>query len=1560
MRHPVANFTYTPAVGCPGQNITFTDTSTPDTTLVSWLWNFGDGNTSTIKNPAHAYQNSGTYTVTLEVTNVLGCTHMVTKTNIIRIFQRPNAAFVPTDSSACTPFSLPFFNTSTQTDAPLTAYRWNFGDGSTSTLPNPGHTFTQSGVFGVRLIAIDGNGCRDTVVHNITALALPTPAFSASDSLGCAPKTITFVDQSLASSPIVSWNWTFGDGGSSNAKFPVHTYVNDGEYDVSLRTVDANGCENTLVRPRYIKLSHPVADFAKSANQICTGTVVSFTDLSTADTTIQTWLWNFGDGTTSGQKNPTHVYSAGGTYSVTLTITNIFGCSDQITKTGFVSVLPGPNTLFSPSLPAGCTPFSPTFTDQSTGTTSPVVAWSWTFGDGGVSTAQNPTHTYLVPGIYDVTLTTTDNNGCVSSFTRQVESLELPNAKFFSNDTLGCAPQAVSFVDISKGPAPIVSWRWNFGNGMTSTIQNPTLTYANDGRFTVSLIAVDQNGCRDTATRVEYIRLSNPQPNFSLSQPNGCPGMLVKFTDLSLADTTIVSWLWTFGDGSTSIVRNPSKVYPNPGLYTVSLTVTNVNGCSKTYTLPNAVSVATLPTADFLLADSISCTPFLLDISDNTTTVSSPIVAWNWTFGNGDNSNDQEPIYTYYTPGSYQIRFRVTDANGCTDSVMKTVIATEAPRPSFSQNDSVGCSPFTVKFTDRTRASYPITGWLWNFGDGTTSTVKNPTHTYLTDGIYTVSLTVFDNNNCQETFTKEDLIRLSHPVAGFDNDIQEGCAGSTVIFTDRSVGDTTLTGWFWDFGDGGQTVVQNPSYTYFNSAQYDVTLIVTNVLGCRDTVRKSNLIEIFEKPIASFASTDTADCYPFQSNFNDFSSSAYGVGTWEWSVNGQLRSISQNFSYFFDTVGVYQVKLRVTDANGCQDSMIQKIYRHGIPVVAFFASDTIGCAPEAISFLDRSFPTPRIWDWSFGDGNTSNQQNPVHTYQNDGIYTVKLRITDQNGCFNEITKVNYIELDHPEIDFTVDYEAGCPPLPVTFRTTGSGLAGFANWRWDFGDGKVTTSLRDSIIYAYPAAGEYDVTLTVTDSLGCQSTVTKPAIVSVLGDIIPDPIKLHAVSVLDDDKVEVKWQPHADDDFLKYTVYRENPGQGFSAVYETYYVNDTLWIEDRLLTTDNSYCYRVTVTNFCGTESELNLTKTHCTINVEATPTPGQILVEWSPYIGWIAVAQYEVYRVNSYNPQDVTFIGIVPGTINQFSEEIEDCFNDYFYRIKATGPGDLQESWSDTALAVNFHGTVGRATQLVRATVEQNRDVLVEWKAFELPGAEFLYVEKQFEAGPWTVLTTLTPNNLKFLDQDANVQTTSYSYRVSAQDSCGNYTPLSNIGKTIVAKVEKDGITPLIRWTPYEEWTYGVDRYRIEVFVDTVGQWRIVDRVDGHIHEYYDTQTNFDQPEYCYRVIAEEQGGNRSTSMSNESCIDILSNIRVPNAFTPNLDGINDEWKASGIHIQTFHLQIFSRWGMLLFESYDPEIGWDGTYRGQPVGEGVYTYVIRGTSYNGAPFIQKGGITLMR
>lgn len=1559
LRHPQADFVYTPARGCPGTEVLFTDSSIPDTTLNSWSWDFGDGTSSTAQNPSHVYANTGFYTVSLTVTNILGCGDTETKTNVIEILEQPTVAFAPTDTTSCTPFSVLFLNNSIPATAPIVGYQWDFGDGNSSTLPNPPHTFTVAGDYQVQLIAVDANGCLDSVSNRVNSRPSPAPQITASDSLGCSPVQITFSDQTVHSANITSWLWDFGDGNTSAIPFPSHTYSADGLYDVSLTLTDEFGCVGTRTKTEWIDLSHPVADFSSNSVMVCPGTIVDFSDLSNPDTTLTDWLWDFGDGNTSDLQFPTHVYTVAGTYTISLTITNIFGCAHTETKVQYIEVLDAPTVGYSVNLPAACTPFEVVFTNQSTANSRPIVSWQWNFGDGGVDNIQDPTHEYKTAGIYNPILIATDDNGCSSSYSRSVEAWELPVVDFYSPDTLGCSPLDVSFFDQTTGASLLTTWEWDFGDGGRSSSTNPVHRYTSDGVYNVSLIVQDFNGCIDTLVEERYIRLTNPVTAFSYSPGIGCPGLEVQFTDESIPDTTIVQWQWSFGDGKTSLQRNPLHVYENPGVYSVSLTITNAIGCQGVEQKDNIIVVVVPPAANFQTLSTLSCTPFVTEITDLSRAFSAPIVDWHWDFGNGDNSNIQEPNYSYLVPGDYSITLRVIDANGCRDSITRDIVAAEAPVADFGSPDTVGCAPQSVRFEDYSTGRTQLISWIWDFGDGSTSSTRNPIHTYTQDGVYTVQLIVSDLNGCSDTLVRQNYIRLSHPQAEFIADQLGGCENTLVNFTDQSIGDTTLVGWRWDFGNGQQSIVQNPSTIYTGFGQFDVKLVVTNTLGCSDSITHIREIDIFEPPVAAFTSSDTVGCVPVQIDFSDLSTSRFGIASWEWFLDTVSIGQTQQISQYFATVGDYEIKLKVVDANGCVDSVMQLIQVKPYPVANFIASDTLGCAEETISFTDLSDHRPAKWLWDFGDGNTSIEQNPVHTYLVDGVYTVRLEIEDQFGCGAEHEKNRYIELAHPTADFFATYDPGCPPLPVRFNAEGDGLMGISTWRWEFGDGNVASTTEDTLIYVYPTSGLFSVNLTATDSLGCSVTVTKADMVNVIGDVIPDPISIHNVSTLENNQIQISWGPHTVEDFLSYTVYRRDGGTVFNPIHTSYSLNDTTFIDNVVKANARSYCYKIAVTNYCNSESSLDLTQAHCNVELLATPTPSQIVLTWNAYEGW-PVAQYEIYKVDSYNTNDMTFLGVVPGIVNQFSEILDDCFSDFSYRVKAIGTLDQQISYSDTSQAVNFLGIVGRANQVVSASVIDDEKVEVSWNPYNVDEIALVYIEKEDQTGVSTITATLDPSNTSYIDQDVYVDEQSYTYRIYAQDSCGNSTPISNIGKTIVLSAEREFTGISLTWSEYEDWTFGPNRYEIEIKNDTTGAWQLVDAVLGTTTSYLDTKTQLDQPEYCYRIRAVERGGNHATSVSNEDCISLGDDVYIGNAFTPNGDGVNDEFKILGIQVQSFNLKIFSRWGTLLFETNSIDDAWDGTYKGQQVDEGAYTYIASGISYDGKKFQYIGSVTVLR
>jgi len=335
----------------------------------------------------------------------------------------------------------------------------------------------------------------------------------------------------------------------------------------------------------------PVANFSGSPTSGCAPLAVSFTDQSTGD--ITSWSWDFGDGGTSTQQNPSHTYNSGGQYTVSLTVTGPGG-SDTNTKTNYITVNVGPTADFSGSPTSGVEPLTVSFTDLSTGG---ATSWSWDFGDGGTSTQQNPSHTYNTAGTYTVSLTAT--NSCGSDTNTKTDYITVnpcnaPVAGFVGSPTSGDAPLAVNFTDQSTNSP--TSWSWDFGDGGTSTQQNPSYTYNTAGTYTVTLISTNSCGS-DTATKVDYITVTNPPCNLPVADFVGSPTsgdapLAVNFTDQTTNSPT--SWSWDFGDGGTSTQQNPSYTYNTAGTYTVTLIATNSCG-SDTATKVDYITVTNPP-----------------------------------------------------------------------------------------------------------------------------------------------------------------------------------------------------------------------------------------------------------------------------------------------------------------------------------------------------------------------------------------------------------------------------------------------------------------------------------------------------------------------------------------------------------------------------------------------------------------------------------------------------------------------------------------------------------------------------------------------------------------------------------------------------------------------------------------------------------------------------------------------------------------------------------------------------------------------------------------------------
>ncbi|MCB0775492.1 MAG: PKD domain-containing protein, partial [Chitinophagaceae bacterium] len=416
---------------------------------------------------------------------------------------------------------------------------------------------------------------------------------------------------------------------------------------------------------------------------------------------------------------------------------------------------------------------------------------------------------------------------------------QAPVANFSGTPQSGCSPLVVNFQDLSSNNP--TSWLWNFGNGNTSTLQNPTATYFNPGTYTVSLTATNAIGS-NTSTRTQYITVYEPPTvNFVGDNLSGCFPLRVQFTDLSTAGSgnTNTSWLWDFGDGTTSTQQNPLITYTSAGNYSVTLRVTNDKGCTKIFTRSNYITVTNGVTASFTHSLPTVCNS-PASISFTNTTTGPATLSYQWNFGDGTPlSTLQNPTHTYTSNGSYIVTLVATSTAGCQDTAFSSPIIIGGYTTSFNAPASI-CINELITFTN-TSVPTPLNS-NWNFGDGGTATTINTTHTFINTGNYTVWL--HNNyNGCQDSISQVITVN-PRPAADFTAPDSSRCEPPfTVNFQDLSSPGTV--GWEWDFGDGSPVSnQQNPSHTYNSYGTFTITLIATNNFGCTDTIIKPDFITV--------------------------------------------------------------------------------------------------------------------------------------------------------------------------------------------------------------------------------------------------------------------------------------------------------------------------------------------------------------------------------------------------------------------------------------------------------------------------------------------------------------------------------------------------------------------------------------------------------------------------------------------------------------------------------------------------------------------------------------------
>ncbi len=669
---------------------------------------------------------------------------------------------------------------SSDPDGEIVSYEWEFGDEGESDEENPTHVYAQEGNYTVTLTVSDYYGFTN-VTSTTAEIADSEPAadFTTDVTEGMEPLTVTFTDGSMAYDMPMTFSWDFGDGSAlSTERSPIHEYLQDGVYPVTLTVTEDDGDFDTATTTITVTDSEPAADFTADFTEGPESLTVTFTSTSTSHDGIISWLWEFGDGVSDTQETPTHEYLYDDVFTVTLLVAEADGDTDTEVKTDYITVTDSdPVAAFTADVTEGPESLTVTFTDASTAYDAPMT-YIWDFNDGStLSTEQNPVHDYVQDGVYTVTLTVTDLDGSTAQATETITVIDSePMAAFTADVTEGMEPLTVEFTDVSISWDGIVSWLWDFGDGETNTTESPTHEYIQDGVYTVNLTVTEEDGDFDTATTIITVTASELVAAFEAVPLSGDEPLTVQFLDSSLSWDGIVSWLWDFGDGETSTLQHPTHEYIQDDVYTVTLTVSEADGDSDTETNVNYITVSdTDPVAAFTVDVSEGMEPLTVTFTDASTAYDMPMT-YIWDFNDGSALvTVQSPIHEFLQDGDYILTLTVTDSDGSTDEATYTITVTDSePVAAFTAVPLSGDEPLTVTFLDASTAYDTPMTYSWNFGDGETSTLQSPTHEYVEVGVYTVTLTVTEADGDFNIETKTDYIEVYSVIESYDIALEEG------------------------------------------------------------------------------------------------------------------------------------------------------------------------------------------------------------------------------------------------------------------------------------------------------------------------------------------------------------------------------------------------------------------------------------------------------------------------------------------------------------------------------------------------------------------------------------------------------------------------------------------------------------------------------------------------------------------------------------------------------------------------------------------------------------------
>jgi len=1433
------------------------------------------------------------------------------------------------------------------------AYSWTSGNGDVSVLAEPTFSYLTPGRYTI-YVTVTSSGQTATDSHEIVVFNGPTASFNDSTIVGCVSRGYYFQSSATAGdAEITNWLWYFGDGVSAQGRNRTHTYTSPGVYTVSLEVTDANGCRDEYHSQMLTLSKRPDVSISANNAQWCVAPhEVNFSSEISTDVGLggsYTATWNFGDGTESNDDNPSHTYETTGSYNVTLTVVDSYGCQSVVRENNMVVI---------GTLTPTCTVPSEICLNTLSSFRSNIdedIACYWDFGDGTATQwGAEASHTYSQVGTYSVSFTADPNGPCRQTQVFNVNVVDV-HASFRTEpeDLFSCTyPFNVWFINTSVGEN--LSYTYNFGDNHIGFDGLTQHSYTQNGRYTPTLTVTSPGGCVSRFTGPEIV-VNQPDAALHSNTAGGCVPATVGFYNESeyTSNSAVVDYFWEFGDG-TSVHTNTSSVehvYSEFGTFYPILTITDTSGCTATSQL-HEQPLCSIVTGTQVLPEQFGVTDAFHNLIPGDTVCPQDVLylynsmyenssdySFSFTINSDDrpwtvNSGAEYKPYSFIVDtGWNKIRLTVEYRNCQSPAQLWDSIYVEPPIIRLASYSNCA-APFAYSFKLIENLGAEYWDWLiWNNENNNTymnlvhSTEDSISIVFPGYGNYRCKITAHNSNSDCE-YEQEILCNIMPPTFNWEISTDTLCLGNRLTAVVLNAPAFAEVAFDWE-GSGVPpdqlewiqiNGITDSRYTYEHGGNYEVIAYARQFDGCISVFTKQLYVV---DPHSSITPTNlVVGCNPATFEFHNITNTDDPIYSATWNFGDGTESMSgETVTHTFDEAGVYNISLNIMTWHGCQYSAT---FNERVKVLNFpYASVNYTrevCLGTVQTFVSSESDNSIWHEWDFGDGTTisGTGSTVTHSYEQSGNYTLRhiVSVRDENGavCSDTVSYVRDIYIENiVSADFTIDSSAyNCYPVSPTIHSivVAEPENVHLDYNWDMGNGDAVHVANPQ--YLYTAPGQYTIGLEVTTRGGCNAstshnvTITGPqANISLSDTLVCAGGEVH-FSMTDAVNVEsFMWVVGGG-----YNYYTPEVTHQYGYVPESGYFPVTLSIRNgncMIDLTEQVYVYRIF--------SEFNLLDINGNKITEGACPPfegnlsyiGTDGAEQRWYVNGVQLTENSVSWTNSSTMMDS--LNVVSLAITDSLGCIDSISHEYLvYRNpEAHTIGDTLICRGGEAHISAFGGN---SYYWLSPIDDSTQNQIIS------PTEATIYYVDAFSEKMCMILDSVMVD--VFQDFDAGVYEQSLSI---------------NIGDTATALVFSD-IEPLNCYISPAEYAFA-----------------------GNC----DTLLLYPLENTDFTFILKDSLGCYEKTVDIHVDVDIKYTLDVPGAFTPLSNDENSVVYVRGLGIKELRqFRIFNRWGEEVFFSNDLHTGWDGTIGGKVQNQDTYSYYVEAEMYDGSIRTKKGNVVLIK